>query len=84
MSLVLQSWSEHNILHGALWNEIGTCVVVESWMSACIGSLCFELSMLQEVVKKCINIDLFRRIQQFFTSLVDFKGKIPPSFLRID
>lgn len=31
------------------------------------------------MVEKYINIDLFRRIQQFFSSLVDFKMKIPPS-----
>ena len=42
------------------------------------------LEYIQEVVKKCINIDIFREIQQLFSSLVDSKGKILPSnFLRI-
>lgn len=43
-------------------NEIGICVMFVLCTFVCVGSLFFELSMLQEVVKKYINIDLFRRI----------------------
>lgn len=59
-------------------------VLFESRGFVCTASLYFKLIMLQVVVKKYINIDFFRRIQQFFSSLVDFKGKILPSFWRID